>query len=75
MPKETRKRKPKFSPQELDALVNGVERKKDIIFCKFTDTLTNDKKTKAWQQIADAINSVSQTSRTVDEVSEKKWTD
>ena len=49
-------------------------KKLTIIFNKFTDTVTNEKKERAWKQITDSINSVSKTLRTVDEV-RRKWSD
>lgn len=69
-----KKRKKNFSQEELTVLVDEVNEHKKVLFEKFSDTLTNEKKEKYWRQIALKINAVSLVERSVDEI-RKKWTD
>ena len=48
-----RKSKPKFRGEDFDTMVEGVKRKKTILFSKFTGTVTNEKKGKAWKEISE----------------------
>ena len=73
MLKETKKRRPRFAHDELDVLVDAVGHK-SVIFNKFTDVITNEKKRAAWDHITKKINAVSAVSRTTDEV-RRKWQD
>ena len=68
MLKETKKRRPRFAHDELDVLVDAVGHKKSVIFNKFTDVITNEKKRAAWDHITKKINAVSAVSCTTDEV-------
>lgn len=45
-----------------------------IIFSKFSDTVTHERKTAAWARITKSVNAVSQVKRDVQEI-RRKWTD
>ncbi|XP_060594071.1 myb/SANT-like DNA-binding domain-containing protein 4 [Ruditapes philippinarum] len=66
------KRKPRYSIDELQILAHEVNTHKHILFGKFSDVLSMEKKQKAWAEITRRINAVSQTVRTVDDI-RKKW--
>ncbi|XP_060564400.1 myb/SANT-like DNA-binding domain-containing protein 4 [Ruditapes philippinarum] len=68
------KRKPRYSIDELQILAQEVNTHKNILFGKFSDVLSMEKKQKAWAEITRCINAVSQTVRTVDDI-RKKWND
>ncbi|XP_060566604.1 myb/SANT-like DNA-binding domain-containing protein 4 [Ruditapes philippinarum] len=68
------KRKPRYSIDELQILAQEVNTHKHILFGKFSDVLSMEKKQKAWAEITRRINAVSQTVRTVDDI-RKKWND
>ena len=71
---EARKRRPNFSQAELEILAKEVSENKNVLFSKFLDTVTNEKKKIAWHAIRIKVNSVSSTERTTNEV-RKKWSD
>ena len=58
-------RKSNFSSMEVTVLMEKVEENLDVIQSKFTNTITNQKKTKIWAGICDAVNSVGNERRTV----------
>jgi hypothetical protein len=65
---ESRKRRPNFSINELEVLAREVSDSKTLLFSKFSDVITNEKKTKKWVQITAKINSVSSCERSSAEV-------
>uniref|UniRef100_A0A8W8JL80 Myb/SANT-like DNA-binding domain-containing protein n=1 Tax=Magallana gigas TaxID=29159 RepID=A0A8W8JL80_MAGGI len=71
---EDRKKKPRFSEKEIELLFQGVKERSDIINSKFSDVINNSKKKQAWFEVMEAVNAVSFSTRTVDEL-KKKWDD
>lgn len=69
---DSKKRCPKFNDEEIDALICGVEKHKEILTSKFSNTVTAEAKTKCWENIAAMVNSVRHdTIRTREKVEEK----
>ncbi|XP_050703180.1 uncharacterized protein LOC126988793 isoform X2 [Eriocheir sinensis] len=67
-----RRRRPRFNKAELVALVEGVEKRQDIIMVKNDHKSgATSQKAQAWQQVCDAVNCVSRLPRTVDEIRRK----
>lgn len=64
-------RKSNFSSAEITTLMDKVEENLTVLNSKFTNTITNQRKNKIWQDIADAVNSVGNEKRTVKEVKDK----
>ena len=60
--------------EELHVLAEEVCNRKSIIYTKFTDIVTKEKKMKCWRQNTCKVNAVSVTARDVDKI-RKKWTD
>ncbi|XP_045194611.2 myb/SANT-like DNA-binding domain-containing protein 4 [Mercenaria mercenaria] len=71
---QKKKRRANFSIEELNVLTEEVSCNKRILFEKFSDTVTNEKKGKCWREIVVKVNAVSCTERTMDEI-RKKWSD
>ncbi|XP_062602936.1 t-SNARE domain-containing protein 1-like [Saccostrea cucullata] len=71
---EEKKKKPRFSEKEIDILVQGVKERSEIINSKFSDVVNNAKKKQSWIEIMEAVNAVSFSRRTIDEL-KKKWDD
>ena len=71
---EEKEKKPRFSEKEIEVLVQNIKEKSEILNSKFTDVVSNGKKKESWRNIADAVNSVSFTTRTIEEL-KKKWDD
>jgi len=46
-----RKRQPNFTHEEIDTLLNGVEKRKGVLFSKFGSVVTFAAKEKAWQEV------------------------
>ena len=69
-----RKRDPKYTPQEKEALVNLVNENKKILFGPFTSTLTSAIKCVKWAQITKRINKIGNHQRDVRKI-QKKWSD
>lgn len=69
---EDRKKKPRFSEKEIELLVQGVKERSDIINSKFSDVINNSKKKQAWFEVMEAVNAVSFSTRTVDELYKKE---
>ena len=63
--------KPNFSPSEIAVLTEKFEENMEILQSKFTNSVTNAKKIRIWEEIAAAVNSVGVTRRTTQEVREK----
>ena len=64
-------RKANFSPSEIAVLTEKFEENMEILQSNFTNSITNAKKNKIWEEIASAVNSVGVTARTTQEVREK----
>ncbi|XP_064000430.1 PR domain-containing protein 11 isoform X4 [Pogoniulus pusillus] len=69
-----RKRKPKFSKEELDILVTEVTRNEAMLFGRETMRLSHADRDKIWEGIARQITSVSQVPRSVKEI-KHRWDD
>ena len=52
----TKGRNKNFSPQELEMLVNEVQIRKDVLFAKFSMTVTTETKKKGWQAVASKVS-------------------
>ena len=65
---QERKRKPKFLDNEVDILVSKIQEKSDVLFTRFSDTVSNKKKKMAWVEVQNSINATSLVPRTLDEV-------
>ena len=64
-------RKSNFSASEIAVLTEKYEENIEILQSKFTNSVTNAKKNKVWDEIATAINAVGVTLRTTQEVKDK----
>ncbi|PKK31764.1 myb-related transcription factor, partner of profilin-like [Columba livia] len=69
-----RKRKPKFSKEELDILVTEVTRNEAMLFGRQTMRLSHAERDKIWEGIARQITSVSQVPRSVKDI-KHRWDD
>ncbi|XP_027560389.1 myb-related transcription factor, partner of profilin-like [Neopelma chrysocephalum] len=69
-----RKRKPKFSKEELDILVTEVTRNEAMLFGRETMRLSHADREKIWEAIARQITSVSQVPRSVKDI-KHRWDD
>uniref|UniRef100_A0A8D2L661 PR/SET domain 11 n=1 Tax=Varanus komodoensis TaxID=61221 RepID=A0A8D2L661_VARKO len=69
-----RKRKPKFSREELDILVTEVTRNEARLFGRETIRLSHADRDKIWEGIARKITSVSQVPRSVKDI-KHRWDD
>ncbi|XP_014805832.1 PREDICTED: myb-related transcription factor, partner of profilin-like [Calidris pugnax] len=69
-----RKRKPKFSKEELDILVTEVTRNEAMLFGRETMRLSHADRDKIWEGIARQITSVSQVPRSVKDI-KHRWDD
>ncbi|XP_023783779.1 myb-related transcription factor, partner of profilin-like [Cyanistes caeruleus] len=69
-----RKRKPKFSKEELDILVTEVTRNEAVLFGRETVRLSHADRDKIWEGIARQITSVSQVPRSVKDI-KHRWDD
>ena len=64
-------RKSNFSATEIAVLTEKYEENIEILQSKFTNSVTNAKKNKVWEEIAAAVNAVGVTLRTTQEVKDK----
>lgn len=71
-PPQKRQRKTTFSPGEINVLGEEVESNLELLNSKFTNVVTNNKKTEVWRQITAKVNAVGTAQRTVEEV-RNKW--
>lgn len=55
--------KANFSPAEISVLTEKFEENMDILQSKFTNSITNAKKNKIWEEISEAVNAVGVTAR------------
>lgn len=69
-----RKRKPKFSKEELDILVTEVTHHEAVLFGRETMRLSHADRDKIWEGIAQKITSVSQVPRSVKDI-KHRWDD
>lgn len=63
--------KANFSPAEISVLTEKFEENMDILQSKFTNSITNAKKNKIWEEISEAVNAVGVTARSTQEVRDK----
>jgi hypothetical protein len=69
-----RKRRANFSVDELEVLCNEVGQRKVALFDKFSDSISQEVKKKAWREISNRVSAVATVPRSSDDV-RKKWTD
>lgn len=74
LPLTERKRKPKFSKEELDILVTEVTRHEAVLFGRETIRLSHADRDKIWEGIARKVSSVSQVPRSVKDI-KHRWDD
>ncbi|XP_076785424.1 PR domain-containing protein 11 isoform X7 [Arvicanthis niloticus] len=74
LPLTERKRKPKFSKEELDILVTEVTRHEAVLFGRETMRLSHADRDKIWEGIARKVTSVSQVPRSVKDI-KHRWDD
>ena len=68
------KRRPKFTLDELEVLVDDIHCQKNILLSKFTDAQAAQTKNNAWRAIAAKVSAVANVGRTADEI-RRKWQD
>uniref|UniRef100_A0A8C6ETA7 PR/SET domain 11 n=1 Tax=Marmota marmota marmota TaxID=9994 RepID=A0A8C6ETA7_MARMA len=73
-PLAERKRKPKFSKEELDILVTEVTHHEAVLFGRETMRLSHADRDKIWEGIARKITSVSQVPRSIKDI-KHRWDD
>lgn len=73
-PLAERKRKPKFSTEELDILVTEVTRHEAVLFGRETMRLSHADRDQIWEGIARKITSISQVPRSVKDI-KHRWDD
>lgn len=69
-----RKRKPRFLDREIDVLVSKVNENSEVLFSRFSDSISNKKKKMAWMEVQKSVNATSVVPRTFEEI-KKKWDD
>ncbi|XP_060032532.1 PR domain-containing protein 11 isoform X5 [Erinaceus europaeus] len=69
-----RKRKPKFSKEELDILVTEVTRHEAVLFGRETMRLSHADRDKIWEGIARQVTSISQVPRSIKDI-KHRWDD
>ncbi|KAL2102385.1 hypothetical protein ACEWY4_001553 [Coilia grayii] len=60
-----------FKPDEIETLVALVEESKDVLFGRFSSSLTKEAKEREWQKIASAVSAVSGVHRDAEAVKKK----
>ncbi|XP_075401956.1 PR domain-containing protein 11 isoform X2 [Tenrec ecaudatus] len=73
-PPAERKRKPKFSKEELDILVTEVTQHEAALFGRETTRLSHADRDKIWEDIARKITSISQVPRSIKDI-KHRWDD
>ena len=68
------KRQVNYTQDEIDLLINEVQKRKGILFSSFTNSITNDMMEKEWKIIAQKISAVGSVVRTGKQV-RHKWGD
>ena len=66
-----RARKPNFTAAECALILETAEENMSIIRSKFSNTVTNQNKTKVWEEITTRVYSLGVCKRNVEEVKEK----
>ena len=61
-------RKPNYRMEELEVLVEDVAVNKQLLLGKFSDTTTNERKKKVWENISAKMSAVGDTKRCSDDV-------
>ncbi|XP_076109517.1 myb-related transcription factor, partner of profilin-like [Mytilus galloprovincialis] len=74
MEEQKKTKKPRFTEKEIDAIVDNVKENSVMLLSKFSDVVSNTRKKEAWKKVQNAVNAVSFTSRTSEEI-KKKWDD
>ncbi|ESO82707.1 hypothetical protein LOTGIDRAFT_155725 [Lottia gigantea] len=71
----SKRRSPNFTSQEIQILIDEVEKNKSLLFSQHSNVVTNSAKKKTWEATCFKINAVNDTDnlRTVEEI-RKKWT-
>ena len=70
-----RKKSCNFMKHETEMLVEEVEAKRDVLFAKFSATVTNESKRKLWEEIAAKMNSLNGGELRTGKMVKKKWQD
>ena len=52
MASEGKKRKPNLTDEEMKILTSSVVENRDVLFAKFSSSITNEKKKATWEEIA-----------------------
>lgn len=68
-----KKREPKYNPEEVEALVCGLEKHIGVISGKLTNTIAAEVKNKCWDDITASVDSVRGDTRRTREKVEEKW--
>jgi len=70
-------RRPKFTSGEIEVLKEQVGLRKTILFGSFSNSITKLRKNKEWMKVADEINKVGTSGRTLSEIKKSgktyKW--
>ena len=69
------KLRPNFRSEDLAILVDTVTEQKQVLFGKFTNSVTADSKMKIWDKIAAQINASNDNAVQTGEEVKKIWTD
>ena len=69
--KQRKKRKLNFTVSKINILTRKVEENLDVLQSKFTNSVTNQRKNKIWDDITREINAVGVANRTSHEAKEK----
>ena len=64
----TKAKKENWKADEIDVLLERVDKRQAILFGKHSSFVSNDRIKVQWQEITNGVNAVSNTERTVDEV-------
>ena len=56
--KDKKAKKPNWIPREVDALLDGIQTRYEILKAKLTTSITNIKKKNAWTEISEEVTSV-----------------
>nr|XP_022300425.1 uncharacterized protein LOC111108680 [Crassostrea virginica] len=70
------KRKPNWSEEELQMMASGIRENREILFGKFSPSVTSEKRRAVWNEITKQVNAVSLNcgTREVEDV-KKRWKD
>ncbi|XP_046569820.1 t-SNARE domain-containing protein 1-like isoform X2 [Haliotis rubra] len=70
---EKKARKVNWTRNEMDCLVDEVEKHKSILFSSFSSVVTNSKKQQIWKDISNRVSACGSSIRSSEDV-KKKWT-